>query len=69
MEERVACSIIHRLQKKLISIEEIATHQAEFDASKLASGMYIYRIHVLRSLGAGGQAGDFVQSKKMLLMK
>jgi len=49
--------------------EEVATlvnnvmpagyHIINFDATKLASGMYIYRI----------QASDFVQVKKMLLMK
>ncbi len=40
-------------------ILEAGAHEAAFDASNLASGVYIYRI----------QAGDFVQSKKMLLMK
>ena len=49
--------------------EEVATlinrvmpagkQNVEFNASKLASGMYIYRI----------QAGDFVQVRKMMLMK
>ncbi|MCX6170063.1 MAG: T9SS type A sorting domain-containing protein [Ignavibacteriales bacterium] len=34
-------------------------HTVNFDATKLASGMYIYRI----------EAGSFVQVKKMLLMK
>ncbi|MCX6175417.1 MAG: T9SS type A sorting domain-containing protein [Ignavibacteriales bacterium] len=34
-------------------------HTVDFNATKLSSGMYIYRI----------QAGDFVQVKKMLLMK
>lgn len=34
-------------------------HEVNFDASQLASGIYYYRIH----------AGDFIQVKKMLLMK
>ena len=34
-------------------------HEFEFNASNLASGVYIYRI----------VAGDFVSSKKMILMK
>lgn len=35
------------------------THTVEFDGSGLASGVYIYRL----------KAGDFVQSRKMVLMK
>jgi hypothetical protein len=35
------------------------THTVDFDASDLASGTYIYRIN----------AGNFVESKKMLLLK
>jgi hypothetical protein len=34
-------------------------HTVTFDASKLASGMYIYRI----------EAGSFVQVKKMMMLK
>ena len=35
------------------------SYNVQFDASKLSSGVYIYSI----------QAGDFMESKKMLLMK
>ena len=34
-------------------------HEVQFNASGLSSGVYFYRIH----------AGDFVQSKKLLLLK
>ena len=37
-----------------------------FDASELTSGIYFYR---LQATPSGGQAGDFVETKKMLLMK
>ncbi|MEW5842350.1 MAG: T9SS type A sorting domain-containing protein [Bacteroidota bacterium] len=39
--------------------ESAGTHNVNFDASKLTSGVYIYTIN----------AGGFVQSKKMLLLK
>jgi hypothetical protein len=35
------------------------TYEVRFDADKLASGVYLYRM----------QAGDFVQTKKLLLLK
>lgn len=41
------------------SQQEIGSHSINFDASKLASGLYIYKI----------QAGNFIQSKKMMLLK
>jgi len=44
----------------LVNEEKSAgSYDIEFNASQLASGVYIYKI----------QAGDFVQTKKMILMK
>jgi len=39
-------------------------HQAKFDATKLASGLYIYRISANTSNGV-----HFTDSKKMMLLK
>lgn len=39
--------------------QEAGTHSVKFDASKLASGLYIYTLN----------AGDFTSSKKMMLLK
>ena len=41
------------------SVQEVGTHQVNFDATNLVSGMYVYTI----------QAGEFTSSKKMLLLK
>jgi hypothetical protein len=44
----------------LINTEQtIGIYEIDFDASNLSSGIYLYRI----------QAGDFVEMKKMILMK
>jgi hypothetical protein len=39
--------------------QEAGLHEAKFDGSNLASGVYFYRI----------QAGSFVQTKRLLLLK
>ena len=49
-------------------------HQAAFDASRLASGVYPCRLQIrpldsARGRDSGSGAGDFVQSRTMLLVK
>ena len=39
--------------------QEVGYYNAEFNASKFSSGVYFYQL----------QAGDFIQTKKMLLLK
>ena len=37
----------------------VGKHEAKFDASRLSSGVYFYQL----------QAGEFIQTKKMILLK
>lgn len=53
-------NILGQEVKTLVNKEQIAgIHKVSFDASQLASGVYIYRL----------SSGNFVNSKKMLLIK
>ncbi len=50
----------------LVDEEKIAgTYELEFNASRMSSGIYFYRLQVY----APGRAGSFVETKKMVLMK
>lgn len=42
-------------------------YNVEFNASSLASGIYLYRLQAHQI--EGGQAGSFVETKKLVLMK
>jgi len=56
----IVFNILGEKVAKLINQEmKAGYHQIEFNASTLASGVYLYRI----------KAGDFVETKKMVLMK
>jgi hypothetical protein len=41
------------------------SYKIKFDASNLASGIYFYRL----SVGSFGQAGNFMDMKKMVLIR
>ncbi|MDX1700856.1 MAG: T9SS type A sorting domain-containing protein, partial [Melioribacteraceae bacterium] len=53
-------NILGQEVKTLVNeVKAPGVYQVDFDASELATGMYIYQL----------QAGDFVSAKKMLLVK
>jgi len=62
-ESQVKLTVFNMLGQEVASLFQgtlaAGNHKVDFDASKLTSGMYIYRI----------EAGSFVSVKKMLLMK
>ncbi len=43
------------------------TYKVEFDASKLSSGVYFYQLKAVPQ--NGGSAGEFIETKKLLLLK
>ncbi|MEX2604908.1 MAG: carbohydrate-binding protein, partial [Gracilimonas sp.] len=63
MSSKVSIKVFDMLGREVATLvdEQISAgeHRVSFDASTLSSGMYIYRIN----------AGDFVQSRKMMLIK
>jgi hypothetical protein len=53
---------------------EAGVHEVNFDGSNLASGVYLYRIQVRPLDSANGRdsrsgAGDFTQSRRLLLLR
>ena len=60
MVELIVYDVLGKEIAKLVNKEQQAgSYEVQFDASNLGSGIYFYRI----------QAGDFVEAKKMVLMK
>jgi len=52
---------------------DAGVHEVKFDGSTLASGVYFYRLQARPHVGGqapieSGQAGDFVQLMKLVLM-
>ncbi len=59
--------ILGREVKTINQGEQVPWHyKVSFNAASLASGVYLYRIE---AVPAGGQSGNFVQTKKMVLLK
>jgi hypothetical protein len=44
-------------------------YEINFDAGQLSSGIYFYQLFVSASQSKDGKAGEFVQTKKMGLIK
>jgi hypothetical protein len=57
-------SIGQKVNELVNEFKAIGNYTIEFNGSNLASGIYYYRIEA-----RNGQAGAFVQTKKMLLIK
>ena len=59
--------ILGRKVKVLLNEQRIAgAFEVQFNAATLASGVYFYKIEAIPT---DGQAGDFIQTKKMILLK
>ena len=55
----VSDSYRNKVKTLVKEIKEAGTYKVEFNAKELANGIYFYRL----------QAGDFIETKKMILMK
>jgi hypothetical protein len=70
---QVSIKIFDILGKEIASLvnEEMLAgrHSVKWDADRFASGMYFYRISVSAWPSQDGQTGNFIQTKKMILIK
>ena len=55
----VSDSYRNKVKTLVKEIKEAGTYKVEFNAKELANGIYFYRL----------QAGDFIETKRMILMK
>jgi len=54
------------IQREVMENQEAGNYEWELTGNELSSGTYFYRI---QAVPIGRQAGDFTQTKKMILMK
>lgn len=47
----------------------VGSYEVEFDASNLTSGVYFYQLLVSALQGKDGKAGNYIETKKMVLIK
>ncbi len=68
-ESRVSISIFNLLGQEVATlvnnIQSAGYHEVEFNASELSSGVYLYRINAVSSIGSK----EFTSTKKFLLLK
>jgi hypothetical protein len=71
VSSRVTLTVYDLLGREMATLvkeeKEPGSYSATFDGSKLASGIYLYRLKARQT--EGGQAGSFVETKKLLLLK
>jgi hypothetical protein len=62
-KSRVTLTVFNTVSQQVATLvngnEEAGYHEVKFDATRLASGVYFYRL----------QAGSFVETKKLLLIR
>ena len=56
-----------KVATRVNEVKQRGRHEVEFDGSGIASGVYFYRMQA-RQID-GGQAGSFVETKKLLLVR
>ena len=49
--------------------KEAGSYEVKFDASRLASGVYFYRIQARPLSPTAGGSGTFLQARKLLLLR
>jgi len=70
LSNKVTLKIYDALGNEVITLldkeKEAGTYEIMFEASNYSSGVYIHR---LQAVPTGRQAGNFIETKKMVLMK
>jgi hypothetical protein len=69
-KSQVKLTVYNTLGEKIATlidgVKNQGTYETNFDGSRLASGIYVYR---LEAQSVNGQSGNYISSKKMILIK